>query len=154
MPSNANTTVYTNALLKLMNGTLTLGNGTFKLALLSNYTLDSGNHTNFANVSAFEVTGANYSANGYVLGNLTFSIDTSTQVAAWTHDAPHWGNITVYATDAVIYKVGSTGAGSPLLLHLNLYRMNGNSPVNLTVGNLSITPDVSNGSLNLQGITS
>lgn len=101
---------FDHALKVSLNGSVNLQTDTLKAILVNGYTFD-GDHTEYADVIAFElVTGNGYIAGGQTLANKTIEYDSTDTVVdaddtGWTATPASIGP----ATGAIIYSDTSTG---------------------------------------------
>jgi hypothetical protein len=90
---------------------------TMKVALCSDtYSPLQDNHEFFSSITG-EVTGTGYTASGATLGTKTITFVTSSVFFGAANVT--WANSTITARYAVIYKVGSSPATSPLFGYID-----------------------------------
>ena len=139
----------------LMDGTVTLGTNTIKVALLTaTYTPNLATHKLFGDVSNELTTANGYTAGGAALAGGTVNFDASANTTTFTATATTWtasgGNIGPF-TYAVLYASGTlNGHVNPLIGYCKL------DPSSLTIidGNsLTVTWSAS-GILSISGATS
>ncbi len=88
--------VYTNAILKMQNGAINLLSDSLKYMLLtSSYSYNLDTDTNYAGISANEVTGT-----GYTAGGVAVTSPALTQIAANSWSA--WAASTAYSVGQVV----------------------------------------------------
>lgn len=93
-----------------------LGSDTIKVALLTNaYNPDFDAHDFFNDVSAFEVSGAGYTAGGQALANKAVTQDNTNDQGKFDADDLTWPGSTFTARYAVIYKDSGVASTSPLI---------------------------------------
>lgn len=97
--------VYNRFLANLMNKLIDLGNGgdTLKCALLSNTYTPDKDHDVWADVSAHEVSGTGYVADGATLGSQAVAQNDTTDKGTFDADDVLWSSSTITARYAVIY---------------------------------------------------
>jgi hypothetical protein len=121
--------LYSNFLLASLGGSGSVSSGfpidwdsdTIKVALfataLSAVVTNSSGYTHWSQIGSAEITGTGYTASGQALSGLSISYNnsgTTTKVKLTASNA-QWGSSTLTARYAVIYKVGSSPAASPLI---------------------------------------
>jgi len=90
---------------------------TLKLALVSSSYTFSAEHTQFADVSAYEVTGTNYTAGGAILSGA--SVTRSGTVTSLDADDVPFSDLAATFRGGVLYKSGSAGGlTNPLLAYI------------------------------------
>ena len=95
-------TVYTAFKKQLMEKVVDLVNDTFKIGLLSAYTITASDVTWGSLTGATETSGTGYTAGGITLSGL--AVTTSSTTAVWTSSSnPTWSGATFSAAYAVIY---------------------------------------------------
>lgn len=93
--------IYTSFKTNLMNKVLNLASDTINVALLTSSFSFLASNTVWSNVSANEISGTGYSANGLALTSL--SVTASGTSAVWTAANAVWSSSTFSAAFAVIY---------------------------------------------------
>jgi hypothetical protein len=115
---------YGYALVKAFGSTTATGTPSFdwlsdtiKVALLtSSYTPAQDTHKFFSEVDSREVSGSGYTAGGATLSNKTLSYTAGTNVVMFDNTVDTaWATSAITARYAVIYKVGTAAATSPLM---------------------------------------
>lgn len=100
----------------LASGVHTYSSDTDKVALLtSSYTPDYDTHSSYADVVAFEVAGAGYTAGGITLTGKAITYDATGNVATLGASAAAWASLSVTTRYAVFYKSTGTNSTSKLL---------------------------------------
>ena len=109
--------VYPHGMKNILNGNINLVTGTLKVALLNATTYNAANET-WANVSAGEISGADYTAGGEILamiaGGITVSGENVT-VKSGNAETVFTSTGSISATQAVIYESG----GGRLISHID-----------------------------------
>ena len=94
------------------SSTSVFSSATVQMSLHTGYTLDQDAHDFFNDVSATEVTGTGYTANGYTFANKSSAYDTaSDQIRLDNTVDPNWTSSTISATDAIV-SVNTAGAST------------------------------------------
>lgn len=113
-------TLYTPGKLNLVNGQINLGSDTLKVALLgSGYTPNADTHANWSDVSANEVSGTGYTANGATLSNAATAQDSTNHRAYLSADDTTWPASTITARYAVLMKWTGVAATSKLIGYID-----------------------------------
>jgi len=101
---------------KLFQNSIDFENDTIRVALLdNNHSNDVDNQEFFADVNANEVSGTGYSAGGQALSNVSTSQDNTDDEGVFDADNVTWGNSTISAYYAVIYKDTGNASTSPII---------------------------------------
>jgi hypothetical protein len=110
---------------------------TIQTSLHTAYTLDNDTHDFFNDVSATEITGTGYTANGVTLASKTSTYDTATDQIRLDAADVSWTTSTLSATDAIVWN-NTAGASStdPVLGALDF-----GATVTTTAGTFLITWD-------------
>ena len=111
--------IYNIARTNLANGSVNYITDNINLVLTYNYTPDVVNHTNFGQVSQYEIIGIGYTNGGVSLNNKSIVQDNSTNRAYFKADDINWENTTINVNGAIIYKVGDNNDDSPLIAYLD-----------------------------------
>ena len=116
----------------LMKGTYNVNTGghAIKIALMGvGYSFNASTHALWADVSANEATGVNYSTGGTTI---TSSVDVSSNVARFkTSGDITWASSTITAYGAIIYD--STASSSPLIAWIDFGGGQSSSNGNFTI---------------------
>lgn len=102
---------------------------TIKVALVSSsYTPSITADDYFSDVSAYEVSGTNYTAGGAIISNISVSVASNKVVVdgddvSWASNAGGFTN----ARYAIIYKATGTASTSPLIGYINFTGDRGNT---------------------------
>lgn len=119
---------------------------TIKVALLNGaHTPDLNNHQTWADVSADEVTGTNYTAGGQEIANDTFTYDAATGTSEYDGDDVVWTDSTITAGYAVVYDDTGTATTSTLLTLVDFEGTQSSD-----AGDFTISWDATNGIFQLQ----
>lgn len=113
--------LYGQYLLRLLNGTSAITNGTTKLkvALLKNtYVPDQDTHALFSQVSEHEVTGTGYTAGGKTLTSVTTAYSSVAKTATVDAADVVWTTSTLTARYAVVY-INDVSLGHPLVGYID-----------------------------------
>lgn len=115
-------------------GTLDLVSGTFKVALVTSGYLFSNTHTQWADASANEISGAGYTAGGQTLANVAGAMDDTT----WKMTAAPttWTGLSATFRAAIVYKQGTFGGLTDPVL---LYVLFDDTPADVTVSGTDFT---------------
>ena len=135
--------VYGTAAEKVSRATLDLDGAAFRIVLLtSGYTPVQGTHGTWADMSAAEVSGTGYAANGLAI---TQAVSRSGTVVTFDCDDKSWASSTLTAKYAAIVRDadanGALVSGDDLLAYVDLET--GGGSVSTTAGTLSITMNAS-----------
>ena len=109
---------------------------TIKVALLTGHTPAQDTHDFFNDVSANEITGTGYTADGAALTTKTVTYDTASDQVRLDADDTSWTTSTLSATHAVVYKDTGTASTSPLIGLIDF-----GGTVSTTAGTFQITWD-------------
>lgn len=100
----------------LMEKSIDLINDTIKVALVSDsYTPDADGHVYFDDVSAYEITGTNYTAGGETVTNKTTIQDNTDNEGVFDADDITWATASFTTRYGVIYKYNADPAAAPLI---------------------------------------
>lgn len=115
-------TAYNNLFEQLMLKTIDFVNDTFKLVLLNGYTPVYTGNPGYANISANEITAANYSAGGHALAGKSVAQNDTANNAKWDANDITIGSLgATTIEDAVIYDdTITTPVADPLLIHWDI----------------------------------
>lgn len=106
---------YGKFLLELGRGSFDLDSDTIKAALTtSSYTPNVDTHEFFSDVTN-EASGSGYTTGGQTLTNVTWTYNTSQDLAVLMADPILWTSITITARRAVVYKSTGTPSTSRLI---------------------------------------
>lgn len=130
--------MYGNFLLKALNKEVDWDSDTIKVALVSSaYTPNQDSHDYWDDVSANEVSGTGYTADGATLAGKTATYDTATNVVILDANDVVWASSTITARYAVIYDdSGATDAQKVLIGYVDF-----GSDQSSTNGNFTVTWD-------------
>lgn len=111
--------LFLNYLKAMANGQISLVNNIIKCALLSDkYIPDYKNQVYWSDIVTDEVTGTNYTAGGVRLRNGSFTLDKVAGTCVFDADDVIWPVVTVSPAHAVLYRLVTTPADSPLIGHI------------------------------------
>lgn len=109
-----------------MKGNVALLTDTIKLALVNGYTPNKDTDNAWNDVADNggsnnkEIAAAdNYATGGATIANKAVAVDTTADTVKFTFDPVTWSSSTLTASGAVLYKVGSDQANSPLIAFLD-----------------------------------
>lgn len=112
--------VYDSYKTRLITGDVNLIVDTIKVALLSAYTPDLGNHEFFSDVNSNELASGNgYTAGGVTLTGKNISINYIDNRSEFTCTNASWSSATFTARYAVVYKDTGNVTTSPLLFYID-----------------------------------
>ena len=90
-----------------------------RCSLHTGYTPAQDTHDFFNDVSASEITGTGYTAEGPQLTTPDITYDATSNEVRFTFDDPSWTTATFSATHAIIYKDTGTPTTSPLIAYID-----------------------------------
>lgn len=115
----ATAAAYNNLWAYLLSGTIDLDTDVIKVALVGSAYTPDATHDEWADVSANEITGTNYTAGGVALTGKAVTL--SGAVAKFDADDAQWPGLTATFRRAVIYaEVARNGKTNPLIAHVLL----------------------------------
>ena len=96
--------VYNEFKKELLAGTIDMDGHTLKMMLVTGYTPNIDTHTGYASVSAYEVSGTNYTTGGASLANKAVTKDTTNDRGAFDADDVTWSSISAGTpSHAILY---------------------------------------------------
>lgn len=121
---------------EIMKKNLDLVNDTIKVALLNNshsFAASSVTNSSWADVSANEVSGTNYTAGGVTLSGKSVAVDNSDNEGVFDATDASWATSTITAYHAVIYDDTTTSPADCLIASIDF-----GGAVTSTAGTFSI----------------
>lgn len=89
---------------ELLAGTIDMDGHTLKMMMVTGYTPNIDTHTGYASVSAYEVSGTNYTTGGVSLANKAVTKDTTNDRGVFDADDVTWTSISAGTpSHAILY---------------------------------------------------
>lgn len=119
----------------LMHGTdgVDLSANTIYVMLVTDYTVDIDAHEDRADVTASEVSGTGYTADGAEITGLTYTIDDTGDEGEWDGENVTWASSTISAEGAIIYKSSGASTTDYLIAYIDFGSAKSSSNGNFTI---------------------